>query len=267
MPAPHRVPGHFGEWLEGRLGPGGPLVLITLPCPALAVTATRIGNGPFALEQPDPPVLTTDLAERFLLALGVFRVGRFQLSFDMPPGGGAGASTAALVSLARAAGSEADERSLARACLDAEGASDPLMLAEPDRRLWAPREARALRRLPPVPPCAIVGGFLGPPERTDPADLRFPDIADLVARWERASGLAAFAALAAASAERTTVLRGPEGDPTPSLARSLGAMGHVRAHTGSARGLVFAPGTVPAEAGDALREAGFASVLRFGTGW
>ena len=31
------VRGHFGEWLQGRLGPGGPLALVTVACPALAV--------------------------------------------------------------------------------------------------------------------------------------------------------------------------------------------------------------------------------------
>ncbi|TCP38104.1 hypothetical protein EV662_12129, partial [Rhodovulum marinum] len=33
------VAGHFGEFLQGRLGPDGPVVLVTLPCPALAVRA------------------------------------------------------------------------------------------------------------------------------------------------------------------------------------------------------------------------------------
>ena len=31
-----RVEGHFGELLQGRLGPAGPVVLVTLPCPVLA---------------------------------------------------------------------------------------------------------------------------------------------------------------------------------------------------------------------------------------
>ena len=39
-----------------------------------------------------------------------------------------------------------------------------------------------------------------------------------------------------------------------------GALGHLRAHTGSARGLIFAPGTAPAGVADALRAAGLAQV-------
>jgi len=31
-----RISGHFGELLQGRLGPQGPVALITLPCPVLA---------------------------------------------------------------------------------------------------------------------------------------------------------------------------------------------------------------------------------------
>ena len=30
------VAGHFGEWLQGRLGPDGPVALVTLPCPVRA---------------------------------------------------------------------------------------------------------------------------------------------------------------------------------------------------------------------------------------
>jgi hypothetical protein len=35
----HTVAGHFGELLQGRLGPSGPLALVTLPTRAFAVTA------------------------------------------------------------------------------------------------------------------------------------------------------------------------------------------------------------------------------------
>ena len=42
------VPGHFGEWLQGRLGPDGPLALVTLACPDRGVRVTRT-PGPFAL--------------------------------------------------------------------------------------------------------------------------------------------------------------------------------------------------------------------------
>ncbi len=250
-----RVTGHFGEWLQGRLGTGGPLALVTLPCPALAVTV----GGP-------DPLLPRETRDRFAAALGR-PLAETGLRADMPLGGGAGASTAALLALARATGVPEDPETLARACLAAEGATDPLMWDAPGTLLWAPREARALGRLPPMPRAEIVGGFRGPPTPTDPADPDFPDISDLVPLWRAAAGdLATCAGLAAESARRCTLRRGPAGDPMPDLAADLGALGHVRAHTGSARGLLFAPGTVPARAESLLAEAGLAGLLRFRTG-
>jgi uncharacterized protein involved in propanediol utilization len=250
-----RVTGHFGEWLQGRLGPDGPLVLVTLPCSALAITVAGTD-----------PLLRAATRDRFAHALG-HPLPETGLRSDMPLGAGAGASTAALIALARAAGGGGDAESLAQACLAAEGATDPLMFEAPDALLWAPRAARALARLPPMPPAEIVGGFWGPPTPTDPADIDFPDIADLVALWRTADGdLAACAGLAAESARRCTARRGPSQDPVPDLAAALGALGHTRAHTGSARGLVFAPGTAPARCEALLAEAGLGGTLRFATG-
>jgi uncharacterized protein involved in propanediol utilization len=260
---PHavRVCGHFGEWLQGRMGSNGPVALITLRCPALAVrTISQGGEAPGTL-------FGRDTLRRFAAMLAIVPEWP-EIVHDMPPGGGAGASTATLVALARAGGFAGDADTLARACLAAEGATDPLMHAAPDRLLWASREARVLRRLPPPPACEVVGGFWGPPERTDPAETGFPEIDDLVEAWARAVEVkdrARAARIAQESSERRAAGRaGP--DPTGALARDLGALGHVRAHTGSARGLVFAPGAVPRGAEDALREAGLTGVLRFRTG-
>ena len=50
------------------------------------------------------------------------------------------------------------------------------------------------------------------------------------------------------------------------IPRDLGALGIIRAHTGSARGLLFAPEKLPSDAGAALTEAGFTGVLEFRTG-
>lgn len=261
----HRVTGHFGEWLQGRLGPSGPVVLITLPCPALYVTAEWLEDGEFRLCQQGPMILPEARARKFLSMLGLSCAGQYRLAANMPAGGGAGSSTAALLALARAAGH--DGEGLAAACIAAEGASDPLMLDTPDAVLWAPREGKVLATLAPPPVFEIVGGFLGPPERTDPEDQRFPDITDLVAAWISAKGdRRELARIASLSAVRTTVLRGPEGDPMPALAERLGALGHVRAHTGSARGLLFAPGAVPQGVEAALEKTGLANVLRFQTG-
>jgi len=263
------VAGHFGEFLQGRLGPGGPVALVTLPCPALGVTASA-GAGAFALEA-DPDLLSAPRARALLAALGLDCAGRFRLGADMPPGGGAGASTAALVALARAAAALARRAPpapgpLAAATLAAEGASDPLMHASPAARLWAPRAARTLAPLAAPPGFDVVGGFLGAGQRTDPTDTAFPDIADLAADWRTAAAAgdrARLAHLASLSAARCTALRGPGCDPVPALARRLGALGHARAHTGSARALLFAPGTAPTGAEAALAAAGLAGVLRF----
>ena len=262
--AAHRVAAHFGEWLQGRLGPGGPVVLVTLACDALAATATHRPAADLSLVQPDPPVLSVPRLGRFLAALGMPRTGAFRLRLDMPAGGGAGASTAALVALARAAGHHGP--GLAAACRETEGATDPLMLAHPDRWLWAPRHAEAIAPLPPPPRMTVIGGFLGPPQRTEPGDEDFPDIADLAARWAESGGAAHRAGLASLSAARTTALRGPADDPLPELARDLGALGHARAHTGPARALLFPPGAAPAGAVAALRAAGLTGVLHFETG-
>ena len=40
-----RVQGHFGELMQGRLGREGPLVLVTLPCPAFTATVTATLAG------------------------------------------------------------------------------------------------------------------------------------------------------------------------------------------------------------------------------
>ncbi len=256
-----RVPGHFGEWIQGRLGPDGPVALVTLVCPALAVAAP--GQGP-GIDRLFPPRAVAGFAR----ALGLGPVAWPGLDPDMPMGAGAGASTACLVASARAAGWDGDPQALARACLDVEGATDPLMHPAPDRLLWASREARNLEDLAPPPRCEIVGGYLGTPQRTDPEDHDFPDISDLVSFWRGAvarDDLAAVAGIATESARRCTALRGPD-DPIDALARDLGALGHARAHTGTARALIFAPGKVPDAVAAALRDAGLSGVFGFATG-
>lgn len=262
------VAGHFGEWLQGRLNPDGPVALISLPCPVLTVSARFDAADGFSVTQsstilPDPTI------SAFLTALGLPRRGRWQLSAMMPPGGGAGASTASLLALAKAAAPGLAPDALARACVAAEGASDPLMFDDMETRLWASRQGVALRRLPACPAFDVVGGFWQLGERTNPADMNFPDIADLIEPWiaaTRAGDRAGIARLATTSATRTTVLRGPADDPTAKLATELGALGWVRAHTGSARGLLFAPGTAPTGAVDHLTRHGYGAARLFSTG-
>ena len=257
------VAGHFGEWLQGRIRATGEVALVTLACPLRGASAT-FAAAP-ALQIDDPAGLVgPDKAAALLTALGLPLRGRITIAPDLPPGGGAGMSTAALVALARAAG--APEERIAAACLAVEGAVDPLMLSAPAAVLWAPRAARVVSRLVPPPAAEIIGGFVGAPVATDPGDTDFPLVDDLISEWERGPDLPHAARLASLSAARTTECRGPADDPTPALAARLGALGWARAHTGSARALIFAPGAAPAEGEMRLTEEGYTHVLRFSTG-
>lgn len=265
IPGHARVAGHFGELVQGRLGPSGPVALITLPCPVLAATAT-CRAGAFRLHQPGAGSTPRRQVLALLDRLGLPRRGAFTLRLQMPPGGGAGASTAALMALAKAAGAR-DPQAITAACLAVEGASDPLLFAAPERLVWASRQGRVLGQMPPLPRMELIGGFTGTPERTDPADNNFPDISDLLQAWPRACGrLEEVARLISLSAGRTLALRGAAADPTAALARRLGALGYTIAHTGSARALIFAPGTVPEAAATDLRAAGFSTITRFRIG-
>lgn len=208
---------------------------------------------------------TPDQARRLLARLGLRLPGRVILRAEMPPGGGAGSSTAALVALARLAGFDGPPETLARACVAVEGATDPLMFPASERRLWASRIGETLAMLPELPRFEVLGGFFGPPQRTRPGDDGFPDISDLVADWP-GTDLGSMTALVSDSAARTLRLRGDGDDPTARLARDTGALGWLIAHTGSARGLIFAPRSVPADAPARLRAAGLRGIVQFRAG-
>ncbi|MGB1033652.1 MAG: propanediol utilization protein [Paracoccaceae bacterium] len=269
--------GHFGEWMQGGLG--SDLALVTVVCPPMAVYARRLADGPLRLSGPGARAVPLDRAVRLAHALDVApqTAGHIVLTGAAPPGGGAGASTAGLVALARIwlaqshppkTNQEALPARIARACLLAEGASDPVMYPSPDHLLWAPRTGRVLAPLPaPLPAVTVLGGFWGQGQVTDVADTRFPDIAPLWADVRRGPLCPArLAGLATQSARACTDLRGPQNDPTDGLARDLGALGYLRAHTGSARGMIFAPGAAPVHGVAALTEAGLTGVFSFATG-
>lgn len=264
-----RVAGHFGELLQGRIGRDGPVALVTLPCPVLGVTASLVAGQGFAITAASAAIIPEARAIKLLTLLDISISGTLSFSAEMPPGGGAGVSTAALVALAGLAGWEGVPMLLARACIAVEGASDPLMLSRPSQMLWASRQGDILATLPPPPAMEITGGFFGPPRRTDPQDVDFPDIADLIPQWQDACAgrdLARVAALASLSASRTLAHRGTQSDPIASLAADLGALGYVIAHTGAARGLIFAPGKIPPHASVALHDAGLHGIIQFRTG-
>jgi uncharacterized protein involved in propanediol utilization len=273
---PHTVAGHFGELLQGRLGPDGPLALVTLPTRAFQVTAHLHPGGVFRLHVPGPsPLSRQDAATLHRAIANAPPRGSLTLRATMPPGGGAGASTASLLAAAAAFAAAAGRplpppAELARICHGIEGATDPLMHPDPGAILWAPRAGSRLAVLPPLPGFDVVGGFLGPGRRTDPADLDFADIADLAAAWPPAAcrhDIATLAALATESARRNARRRGPDLAPVLAAARRHNALGIVAAHTGSALGLLFAPGRIPADAAIATLSAhGLTQVARFRAG-
>ncbi len=261
MAAEARVTGHFGEFLQGRIGPKGPVALVTLPCVTAQVKARRILDTGFATNAPLPRAALT----RFASALGTPLVGQIEICAQFPAGAGCGVSTAALIALARLAGQNSQARVI-RACLAAEGASDPLMFSAPARRLWASRRGRAVRALPAPPAFSVLGGLWGPPVRTRATDSAFADIADLFAPWTEACAARdapRAAALARESAQRNASLRGPADDPTDGLCTTLGALGYASAHTGSARAFLFRPRAIPRHAAHALAEAGYTHLTRF----
>lgn len=258
-------PCHFGEWLQGRMGPHGPVALVTLlprnlylqarrhPAPHLSAQLHRTGGTGLDLS-------------RFLRDLDLPRRDRFILHPPFPAGMGAGISTASLLAIARLAGFRGPPEALARACIAAEGASDPLMFPFPDRLLWASRQGRILAHLPPPPRMQLLAGLYGPARPTRAEDSDYDDISDLVASWRAAPGASACAALARESARRCLARRGPADDPTELLARALGAEGWAISHSGAARALIFAPGPIPRHAPRLAREAGWRDIRHLTTG-
>lgn len=264
-----RQPCHFGEWLQGRMGPQGPVVLVTLIPDGLQLRARKRAGTRLAVKVAGAtasfPVPTRAL-HRFLSNLGLPQSGYVFADPPFPVGLGTGASTATLIATARLAGFRGQPADLARACIAAEGASDPLMFEEPDQLLWASREGKVVATGPPVPRAHLLAGFFGPPLPTRAADTAYADISDLVSAWQRARSLGDWAAFASESATRCLARRGPSDDPTAQLARDLGALGWATSHSGAARALIFAPGTLPQGAQALMREAGLRSVQPLFTG-
>lgn len=195
-----RVAGHFGELLQGRLG--DEVALITLPCPALSVEAHWYpGGDSLEIDQPEDLLPSRIVSRLFALAKAPI-LGRLHLRAEMPLGGGAGASTAAILALAKVLGYSGGPEAAAL-CLDLEGATDPLMLPMPGQVLWSSRAGRVIETLPEVPAFDVVGGFHGPAVRTEPGDRAFADISDLIADWKPALGdRTRLAAIATESARR-----------------------------------------------------------------
>ncbi len=264
------IAGHFGEFLQGRIGRDGPVALITLPCPAATVTASWQPGGGFGLDAPGLELSRETLQALFEAAGQRDLHGRLRITNTVIPGGGCGVSTATLLATLKALGADMSTRERARLTAQLEGATDPLMLTAPATHLWASRSAESLARLPAPPMFDVIGGFLGPPQFTNPKDTDFADIADLLEPWKEAAtseNRTALGALSTTSALRNQALRGgADLAPLCNLAKTLGAAGIAIAHTGSARALLFAPGALPESASAELHSLGLRRILRFTSG-
>ncbi|SEB01789.1 propanediol utilization protein [Rubrimonas cliftonensis] len=269
------VAGHFGEFLQGRQGASGPVVLVTLPCPALAARATWRFERAFAYAPGPGSPLSRRRAAMLMRALTGSLGGRLRLSWTMKPGGGMGSSTAALVATAHAVAAALGRppppaADLGLLCAGIEGATDPLMLDRPAAAIWASREGRIVGSTIAPPAFDVAGTLLGVPERTDSTDSNFANVADLVTAWTSAAvrgDRRTLAEIATESARRNAAHRGgaPLG-PILDAATRTGALGVAIGHTGPARALLYAPGDGDPSAGArALRALGGVSVICFRT--
>lgn len=272
QPATAEIAGHLGELVQGRLGPAGPVALVTLPCPALV---TRLGYAPArgALTAAEPVSAKACAAARLALAeLGAEDWGG-ALSIARPaaPGLGLGSSTAetlgAVRAVAGAFGLGLTPEREAALCLAAEGAVDPLMCAEPV--IFASREGRVVEPLPALPAMRVVGGPAGPPSPTDPDDDAFADLAGVFGAATRAlhaGDLAALAAAATRSAEANQARRpNPLWAPVRALGARHGALGVAVSHSGPSIALILAPDS-PADPAPALAALGLDPVLDYRLG-
>lgn len=238
-----RVAGHFGEIAQGIFR--GDVAVLTLPCPLMSVTAHWRPSVPgFTVYQNRPALSPAQIRGVFRRAGHHHPFGQVRLRINVPLGAGSGASTAALLALARVLG--VPRWAETETCLALEGASDPLMLDRPGTLLWASRRGRVLKMLPPLPAMHIAGGLFGRFERTDPDDTDFSDIDDLIALWSGSEGdLATLGQVAAVSADRNAERRGADLSALREAALRYGARGYCIAHTGAAQALIFAPGRAP----------------------
>ncbi len=240
------IAGHFGELVQGRLGPDGPVALVTLHRNSLVTKVSYApATGPLMIETV-PNEKIRRIAKWMLEEAGRADMGGvLKLERTADPGNGVGSSTADLLGTLRVIGSAIGRKlppeEEAALCLEVEGAVDPLMFETPV--VFASREGRVIDRLGPMPDMRVVGIFAGPPQRTDPDDCDFPDVSSLITELSdavAADDLDRLGEIATRSAELNQVR-----NPNPawlemrSIAQSTGAAGVVVAHTGPAIGVLI----------------------------
>ncbi|MDT8344116.1 MAG: propanediol utilization protein [Thermohalobaculum sp.] len=267
-PARVRVAGHFGELAQGRTAPGGPVALITLPCPVLVTEVAFAPAG--GLLRSTEPVSAKALAAAgaTLARLGQTGWGgEIAIRRPCPPGLGAGTSTAETLGAVRAVAWAFDAHLAPEAeaalCLAAEGAVDPLM--HPDTVLFASRAGQVIRRLPPLPALGVIGGFAGEPRATDPADRDFPPMGAVFDEIEAALAAGDAARLGRAATRSAAANQARNPNPAwaamQAAAQAAGALGVAVAHTGAAIALLLPPDRDPAPLRPVLARAGLRDVI------
>jgi uncharacterized protein involved in propanediol utilization len=287
-----RSPGHHGELLQGafEMADGIHRGLVTLPCALFRTHATatlRCGTGRVVAT----PCWKEKAARAAALTLAMLELPdldvELRLESNIPTSRGFGSSTADVVAAVRAvmdaAGRARPDSVLARVAVEAETASDPLMI---DRVvLFAQRSGRILqelgRRLPPIAALGFAtsdGSSRGvdtlshPP--ADYSSAEIDDFARLRADMSRAVRDGDPAGLGKVSTESAWINQGflpvPRLERIQRVADLSGAVGVQVAHSGDVAALLFssAEGTVCeriAVATSHLSELGIDETWRFGT--
>ena len=178
------VNGHFGEFIQGKLGVNEPLVLVTIPSRFYKVQVTYT-KGSFEVVQNGTSFYNRTVVSELANLANARLNGRITICLSMPEACGLGSSTATRVGILRAIRPSISVNSIVSICLKHERASDPIMYKSPERLLWAPREGKIIEKLPRLPKISCVGGLFGLPLKTNPLDNNFPIIKDLVDMWKQ----------------------------------------------------------------------------------
>lgn len=162
-----RISGHFGEILQGRLGPEGQSCW---SCPAPVLGAEAWVEPSASLSLWGSPAVGRGRLVALLRGLGLPLRGRFVLRVQMPPGGGAGASTAGLLALARAVGARPSPGLMAL-IRGIEGAS---IFVLPQAAGLGLSPGQVLGHLRPCRAFQVLGGFWGSGQRADAGTRGLP---------------------------------------------------------------------------------------------
>jgi uncharacterized protein involved in propanediol utilization len=246
--------GTFGELLQGAL-PGGDDFLVTLPITRASTAWFRLEPGGPLRVFPSHKAKSRRLAGAMLEAHGRGAGGTLVIDSDLPIGKGLASSSADLVAAARAVGdvlgldtSPPAVETLLRPIEPTDGVMHPGVVVFEHRRV---RLRSVLGALPPLTVVAVDEGgavdtvaFNRRPKQYTERDLaEYAGLLDLLADAVRTGDLRTVGGVASRSAQLNQRLV-PKRNLTGLLAvaRGIGALGVVAAHSGTVLGLLLADG-------------------------